>query len=94
VIGAPLFAKVSRRDRLFPTLVMGPLEGVPPGEHLDLALAVNGRLHATGRSFDFARTRLEYYSLMVPESALRSGANRLELLEIRPGGGLARVGAV
>jgi hypothetical protein len=31
---------------------------------------------------------------MLPESVLRSGANRLELFELRPGGELVRVGGV
>jgi hypothetical protein len=65
---------------------------VPVGEHRDLALAVNGRIRAVGRSFDFTRKRLEFYSFMVPETALREGSNRLELFEVRAGGGLARVG--
>jgi Sulfatase len=88
---AELFAKVSRHARLFPTRVTGSLGGVPVGEHRDLALAVNGRIRAVGRSFDFTRKRLEFYSFMVPETALREGSNRLELFEVRPGGGLARV---
>jgi hypothetical protein len=89
-----LFASVSRHARLFPTRVTGPLEGVPIGEHRDLALAVNGRIRAVGRSFDFVRKRLEFYSFMVPETALRAGANRLELFEVRPDRTLVRVGEV
>jgi hypothetical protein len=89
---ADLFASVSRDAPLFPTRVTGSLGGVPVGEHRDLALAVNGRIRAVGRSFDFTRKRLEFYSFMVPETALREGSNRLELFEVRAGGGLARVG--
>ncbi len=91
---ASLFAHVSEHDRLFPTRVAGQLQGVPAGEHRDLALAVNGRIRAVGRSFDFVRKRREYYSFMVPETALRAGANRLELFEVRPDGALVRIGEV
>ena len=76
-----------------PTRVTGPLHGVPVGEHRDLALAVNGRIRAVGRSFDFAAERLEYFSFVVPEAALRPGANRMELFELRPGGALVRIAA-
>ena len=89
---AGLFAHVSRRNQILPTRVTGPLRGVPVGRHRDLALAVNGRIRAVGRSFDFVKQRFEYFSFMVPESALRPGANRLELFEVRPGGTLAALG--
>ena len=78
-----LFAHVSRRARIFPSRVTGRLHGVPVGEHRNLALAVNGRVRATSRSFDFGRGEPEYYSFMVPEIALRPGANRLQVLELR-----------
>jgi hypothetical protein len=87
-----LYARVSRRGPVFPTRVTGPLEGVPVGEHRDLALAVNGRIRVVGQSFDLTRPRREFFSLMVPESALRTGANRLELFEVRPDDTLVRVG--
>jgi hypothetical protein len=78
-----LFAHVSRRARIIPSRVTGRLHGVPVGEHRNLALAVNGRVRATSRSFDFGRGEPEYYSFMVPEIALRPGANRLQVLELR-----------
>jgi hypothetical protein len=74
--------------------VTGALEGMRPGEHRDLALAVNGRIRVVGRSFDLTRPRLEFYSLMIPETALRAGANRLELFEVRPDDTLVRVGGL
>jgi hypothetical protein len=39
-----------------------------------------------GRSFHLRGRRPEFFSLIVPEGALRRGANRLELLEVRPDG--------
>jgi hypothetical protein len=86
-----LFASVSPDARVYPTRVTGELRGVPAGEHRDLALAVNGRIRAVGRSFDFARKRREYYSFLVPEDALRPGANRLSLFEVSGGGTLVAV---
>jgi Sulfatase len=92
LLNRSLFAHVSRRDLIVPTRVAGPLEGVPVGEHRDLALAVNGRIRAVGRSFDFVKQRFEFFSFMVPESALRPGANDLELFEVLPGGALESLG--
>jgi hypothetical protein len=89
-----LYAQVSRQAPVFPTRVTGALEGMRPGEHRDLALAVNGRIRVVGRSFDLTRPRLEFYSLMIPETALRAGANRLELFEVRPDDTLVRVGGL
>jgi Sulfatase len=74
-----LYAHVSRRALILPTRVTGRLRGVPPGQHLDLALAVNGRIRATSHSFDFGRGAPEYYSFMIPDDALRPGANRLQI---------------
>jgi hypothetical protein len=94
VANAALFGAVSRHERLLPTRVTGPLHGVPVDEHRDLALAVDGRIQATGRSFDLAQPRREFFSFMLPESVVHSGANRLELFELLPGGELVRVGGV
>lgn len=91
VANASLLAHVARDGKYFPTRVTGPLRGIPADEHRDLALAVNGRIRAVGRSFDLWWKRREYFSFMVPETALRPGHNRLELFEVRPDGTLARL---
>ena len=91
-VHASLFAHVSKRARLLPTRVTGQIRDMPIGEHRDLALAVNGRIRAVGRSFDLTRARPEFFSFLVPETALRGGANRLELFEVREGGALVRIG--
>jgi hypothetical protein len=93
-IDAALFRNVSKRAQIVPTRVTGPLEGVPVGEHRDLALAVNGRIRAVGRSFDFVKQRFEYFSFVVPEQALRSGPNRMELFEVQRGGALVRIASL
>jgi hypothetical protein len=52
-------------------------------------VAVNGRIAAVGRSFHLRGQAVESYSVMVPEDALREGRNRIEVLEVSEGGGLA-----
>jgi Sulfatase len=91
VANASLYEDVSPDDPYFPTRVTGPLHGIPAGEHRDLALSVNGRIRAVGRSFDLWVEVREYFSFMIPETALRRGRNRLELFEVRPGNELVRV---
>ncbi len=77
---------VAPGDSVFPTRVTGALQGVPFGEHRDLAVAVNGRIRAVGRSFDLWWKRREFFSMMVPETSLHAGRNRLEVFEVRAGG--------
>jgi Sulfatase len=86
---AELLNDVDPRRRLFPTRVVGRIFGSPPGALRDLAVAVNGRIWAVGRSFRLRGRPRELFSLIVPERALRRGDNRLELLEVGPGGRLA-----
>jgi hypothetical protein len=78
-----LYNHVSAGSQVIPTRVSGSLRAVPDGEHRDLALAVNGRIRATSRSFDFDRAEVEYYSFQLPETVLRPGRNRLEIFELR-----------
>jgi hypothetical protein len=85
VANASLMQDVRPGDTLFPTRVTGALRGVPFGEHRDVAVAVNGRIRAVGRSFDLWWKGREYYSVMVPETSLRAGRNRVEVFEVRGG---------
>jgi Sulfatase len=87
-----LVRAVSSSGELVPTRVTGRLSGVGPGQERDLAVAVNGRIRALGRSFHLWRREREYFSMIVPESALRDGANRVELFEVRPAGTLVPLG--
>ncbi len=52
------------------------------GGKRDLAVAVNGRIEAVGRSFRLRGSSKESYALMVPELALRPGRNTVELFEV------------
>jgi hypothetical protein len=88
---AALLRDVSRSAKYFPTLVTGPLQGVPFGEHRDVAVAVNGRIRAVGRSFDLWFKGREFFSVLVPESALRTGRNQIQVFEVLPSGAIARL---
>jgi hypothetical protein len=91
VANAGLLADVEATDEILPTRVTGRLKGGPPGAMRDLAVAVNGRIRAVGRSFHLRGRRTEFFSLLVPESALRRGGNTVEVLEVRPDGRLAEL---
>jgi hypothetical protein len=88
VANASLIQDVEPGGQLFPTRVTGRLRGVPFGQHRDVAVAVNGRIRAVGRSFDLWWKGREYFSMMVPETALHAGRNRVEVFEVLPAGGL------
>jgi len=45
-----------------------------------VAVAANGTIAATGRTFTLEGSESEQFSLLIPERALRRGRNRLELL--------------
>ena len=83
-----LVDQVDPSDTLVPTRVTGPLRGVPFDEHRDVAVAVNGRIEAVGRSFDLWFKGREFFSVMVPEGSMRSGHNEVEVFEVLPEGGL------
>jgi hypothetical protein len=88
VANARLLENVDPTGPILPTRVAGRLKGGIRGQQRDLALALNGRIAAVGRSFRLRGRSVEFFSLLVPNSALRSGRNRVELLEVGPSGGL------
>jgi hypothetical protein len=64
---------------LVPALVAGTVRGdLRPGRQL--LVGVNGRVAATSRTFRLRGTRLEQFSVMVPEASLRPGRNSFDLL--------------
>jgi hypothetical protein len=71
-----------------PVRLTGHISGGEGDAPRDLAVSVNGRLVAVARSFLFEGE--ERVSVLVPESALRSGANDVELYWVTrgPGGAL------
>ena len=51
-----------------------------PAAGRTVAVAVNGRVVATGVTFTLAGADEEQYSVIVPERAFREGRNRVQLL--------------
>ena len=80
------FANVRRRRGVVPTQIAGRIRGSRPGRERDLAVAVNGRIAAVGRSFHLHGQAVESFSVMVPENTLREGRNRIEVLEVADSG--------
>jgi hypothetical protein len=91
IANAALLGDVDPSKEILPTRVTGRLPGTPRGKMRDLAVAVNGRIWAVGRSFHLRGRRTEFFSLLVPESALRRGRNQLEVLKVGPGDRLTRL---
>ena len=88
IANARLLDDVEPSKQIVPTRVTGRIRDGSPTTMRDLAVAVNGRIAAVGRSFHLDGRTTEFFSLIVPESALRRGHNVVELLEVQPGGGL------
>ena len=74
-------------SRYRPSNVLGWIEGGRPQDR-PLAVAVNGRILATGWSFrDMGSTRLNV-SVLLPEDAFRPGPNDVQVYEVVQGGAL------
>jgi hypothetical protein len=100
VRGAPVTARfaggerwrsVKPRSTRVPTQVAGWIPGGTGAGGRLVAVSVDGRIQATGRTFRLRRGTAELFSLMVPESSLRRGRNRVELLEVTGRGALLRL---
>ena len=79
------------RPEVYPTHVTGRLRGGVPGRQRDLAVAVNGRVEAVGRSFHLVRQDREFFSMIVPEAVLGPGMNRIAVFEVTGPRELARL---
>jgi len=88
-----LYADVDPSTGFVPAHVVGRVAPGRPGGGRVLAVTVNGRVAATGRTFTLADGRSEQFSLLIPEHALRPGSNRVELLLVA-GDALRRLGEV
>ena len=73
---------VRRASGVVPAQIAGELRGGRAGGRRDLAVAVNGRVEAVGRSFHLRGDPREYYAMMVPEAALREGPNSVQVLQV------------
>jgi hypothetical protein len=82
------FERVRRSSGFVPTQIAGRIHGSGAKRERNLAIAVNGRIEAVGRSFHLKGQRVESYSVMVPEDALREGRNTVEVLEVTDEGAM------
>ena len=76
------FGHVRRSSGVVPCQIAGRIHDSGARRKRDLAIAVNGRIEAVGRSFHLKGETAESYAVMVPEDALRDGRNTLEVLEV------------
>jgi hypothetical protein len=83
------FRNVRRSSGVVPCQIAGRIRGSGATASRDVAVAVNGRIAAVGRSFHLRGEQVESYSVMVPEHALRDGRNSVEVLEVEPDGDMA-----
>ena len=86
-----LLGNVDPTSGFLPAFITGTLEGTLPAG-ADLAVAVNGRIAATGRPFDLAGEHK--YAALVPEDSLRRGRLRVQVLAITTIGGRTRLAAL
>jgi sulfur carrier protein ThiS len=71
-----------------PTQVAGRIHGSDGQRERDIAVAVNGRIAAVGRSFHLRGESVESYSVMVPEDSMHEGRNKVEVFEVTDGGAM------
>jgi Sulfatase len=88
IAGAGEFRQVRRGAGIVPAQIAGDLRGGRTGERRDIAVAVNGRIEAVGRSFYLAGDPTEHFAVMVPEESLHDGPNRVEVFEVTRAGTL------
>ena len=82
------FARVRRSNGVVPCQIAGRIHDSGAPRERDLAIAVNGRIEAVGRSFHLKGETAESYAVMVPEDALRDGRNTVEVLEVTDEGAM------
>ena len=79
--------EVDLGSRFVPGQITGELPDGRPGGGRQVALALNGKIAATGWTFSLEGSPRESFELMVPESAFRHGPNHARLFEIVAGSG-------
>jgi hypothetical protein len=78
--------------RVLPTHLAGVVSG--PARKRDIAVAVNGRIEAVGRTALLKGDQRESFSVLVPEWALRQGRNDVRVFEVRGRPGALRLVAL
>lgn len=82
VLRASELRNVSLGSRFVPALVTGYIRGGRGRRRRDLAIAVNGRIVATSRSFFLRGSSREAYAVIVPEIVFRPGRNEVHVLSV------------
>jgi len=83
------FVDVHTASRFLPTRVSGIVEGGEVVRGTELAIAVNGRIVALGQCFRAVGGQI--FRVLVPESSLRDGYNRVDVFEIGTSGSAQRL---
>jgi Sulfatase len=83
---------VSASSNLLPSQIGGFIRGGAKRAERDVAVAVNGRIEAVGRSFHLRGKPGEGFAVMVPEQALRSGRNDVRVFAVGAGERLTLLG--
>jgi hypothetical protein len=87
-----LFRSVDLRSGFVPALITGRISGPDTPGRRDVAVAVNGRIRATGQTFELRGSDTENFSVLVPEASFHDGANKVEILSMGPARRLELVG--
>jgi Sulfatase len=88
---AGLTRRVTLASTVIPTQITGRIRGAKHGAHRDVLVAVNGVLQAAGRTFYVRGSRREWFSMLVPETALHAGRNDVRVLQVTGGGRSVRL---
>jgi hypothetical protein len=67
--------RVDPRSGFVPAELTGTVPHGRPGGGRPVAIAVNGRIEAVGRTFSLAGSKAEGFAVIVPDWSLRPGAN-------------------
>ena len=78
---AAAYRAVRASSVVLPAQVGGFVTGGRRGAKRDIAVAVNGRIEAVGRTFYLRGSRREGYAVNVPEASLRQGRNTIEVFQ-------------
>jgi hypothetical protein len=91
---AEAYSSVHLRSDFLPAQLTGTIHDPDGPRARDLAVALNGRIAAVGESFRLVGSDSENFSIMLPESAFREGANHIELLAVRDEGGAVHLSSI
>jgi hypothetical protein len=79
--------RVAPRSTFVPGEITGEIPNGRPGGGRTIALVLNGRIAATGRTFSLEGSSAENFEVIVPERSFRAGTNAARVFEIVTAGG-------